>query len=63
MNVRLGRKIIEQAVYLVVVKVRPMNPGDPNTEVAVAKLRRADADRVALQIPGSWVVKVVATKP
>lgn len=52
----------EQPVYLVMVRVRPPRPEDPNVEVQSAWLRRVDADRVAASVPGSWVDKVVASK-
>jgi hypothetical protein len=52
-----------QEFYLVMVRVRPMNEGDPNTEVVAAKLRYWDAKKLCDQVPGSWLQKVVATKP
>ncbi len=57
------RKTIEQAVYVVLVRVKQMNPDDPNTEIVTAKLRRSDADIVCREVPGAWVEKVIASKP
>jgi len=44
------------------IRVQPTNPGDPNTEVFVGKLRRRDAEEISRRIPGSWVDKIVADK-
>ena len=57
------RKVIEQAIYCVLVRVRQMKPDDPNTEIITAKLRKRDAEIVCQQVPGAWVEKVVASKP
>jgi hypothetical protein len=60
---RPQRKIIEQAVYVVLVPTRPTREGGPNISIVTAKLRKRDADEVIAQIPGSWVEKVIASKP
>ena len=52
-----------EEIYLVMVRVKPPTPDAPNTEVVTAKLRWRDADHASKQIPGSWIEKVVATKP
>lgn len=57
------RKPLEQAVYLVMVRVRTHSPDQPNVDVIGAKLRKRDADFLCTQVPGSWVEKVIATKP
>ncbi len=57
------RKIVEHPIYVVQVRVRPANDGDPNTEIIAAKLRRGDADELVRQVPGAWTQKIIATKP
>jgi len=57
------RKVIEQAIYCVLVKIRQQNPDDPNIEIITAKLRKGDAELVCQQVPGAWIEKVVASKP
>lgn len=57
------RKTIEQAVYVVQVRVRQMKPEDPNVEIVTIKLRKSDAEIVCREVPGAWIEKVVASKP
>ena len=57
------RKVIEQAIYCVLVKVKQHHPDDPNVEIITAKLRKGDAERVCQEVPGAWIEKVVASKP
>lgn len=58
-----GRKVLEQAVYVVMVRVHQRTPDAPNTEIVTIKLRRRDADKVVSQVPGAWIERVVASKP
>lgn len=57
------RKVIETSIYLVMVRAKQTQPDDPNVSVVTAKLRRSDAEIVKQQLPGSWIEKVVASKP
>lgn len=59
----MDRILRQTEVYVVMVPVRPMNPDDPNCEIIAAKLRRIDADKLCVEVPGAWVEKVMATKP
>lgn len=59
---RATRSRVRQQVYLVMIPVRPANPGDANVEVYDAKLTRKGAEDVSREVPGSWVQKIEATK-
>ncbi len=51
-----------QKVYLVFIRVEPVNPGDPNVEVVGGKLTAASAERVKENYPGAWVEGFLADK-